>query len=225
MATVNPDHRLEVRTGDELEALAGEINRLADRLRLAREGWPSASRPRPEPAETERARLTVILDAWPMAWWWPADGRITLANPRRPTAPERGRALLGAPISDFVGHDSLGPSLAERASTAAAETLGRQDGRRRGAPRRRRPSWTGERDWLRARPGDPTHEPSSDPRSRTARRAGAWASRTSARRRRARSGTARTCPAPCGPSSTISPSSTRWSARSGPPAASIASTS
>ena len=38
MATVNPAHRLNVRTGDELEALGGEINRLADALRTARDG-------------------------------------------------------------------------------------------------------------------------------------------------------------------------------------------
>ena len=38
IATVNPEHRLNVRTGDELEALGDEINRLADRLRGAREG-------------------------------------------------------------------------------------------------------------------------------------------------------------------------------------------
>ena len=38
IATVNPAHRLNVRTGDELEALGEEINRLADRLRVARDG-------------------------------------------------------------------------------------------------------------------------------------------------------------------------------------------
>ena len=38
IATVNPEHRLNVRTGDELEALGEEINRLADRLRVARQG-------------------------------------------------------------------------------------------------------------------------------------------------------------------------------------------
>jgi DNA polymerase III epsilon subunit family exonuclease len=38
IATVNPGHRLDVRTGDELEALGDEINRLADLLRVARDG-------------------------------------------------------------------------------------------------------------------------------------------------------------------------------------------
>jgi DNA polymerase III epsilon subunit family exonuclease len=54
MTTVNPDYRLGVRTGDELEVLAGDINRLADQLREARLILPSpgiedpARQPRPE---------------------------------------------------------------------------------------------------------------------------------------------------------------------------------
>ena len=36
IATVNPDHRIALQTGDELEALAEEVNRLGDRLTAAR---------------------------------------------------------------------------------------------------------------------------------------------------------------------------------------------
>ena len=53
MTTVNPAHRIDVRTGDELEALAQDINRLADHLRDARsvlegpaDGPAPARRPR-----------------------------------------------------------------------------------------------------------------------------------------------------------------------------------
>jgi DNA polymerase III epsilon subunit family exonuclease len=50
ITTVNPEYRLSVRTGDELEALAADINRLADQLRAARGALedPAASPSRPE---------------------------------------------------------------------------------------------------------------------------------------------------------------------------------
>jgi DNA polymerase III epsilon subunit family exonuclease len=50
MTTVNPDYRLGVRTGDELEVLARDINRLADQLREARLRLedPAGLLPRPE---------------------------------------------------------------------------------------------------------------------------------------------------------------------------------
>jgi DNA polymerase III epsilon subunit family exonuclease len=49
MTTVNPDYRLGVRTGDELEALAEDINRLADQLRAARGAFVDSSAPLPRP--------------------------------------------------------------------------------------------------------------------------------------------------------------------------------
>ena len=50
ITTVNPEYRLSVRTGDELESLAADINRLADQLGAARGalGERPASPPRPE---------------------------------------------------------------------------------------------------------------------------------------------------------------------------------
>jgi len=120
MATVNPEHRLEVRTGDELEALAREINRLADRLRLARDGLAERLEVETRALRTEHSRLTVVLDglADGVVVAGP-DGRIALANPAARRLLNEGNALLGAPVSDLVGHDSLGPSLTGRASTAA----------------------------------------------------------------------------------------------------------
>jgi HAMP domain-containing protein len=43
MATVNPEHRLQIQTGDELEALAREINRIADCLGAACAGSAAAA--------------------------------------------------------------------------------------------------------------------------------------------------------------------------------------
>ncbi|HEX7213769.1 MAG TPA: exonuclease domain-containing protein [Methylomirabilota bacterium] len=67
IATVNPDHRLEVRTGDELQALGDEINRLGDRLRAAGAGPDTAPAPGAlEPATwggAQAARVTAPLDA------------------------------------------------------------------------------------------------------------------------------------------------------------------
>jgi DNA polymerase III epsilon subunit family exonuclease len=59
MATVNPDHRLQVRTGDEFQALGDEINRLGDCLRAAREGRDPglAARGLGPPAAPARAGL------------------------------------------------------------------------------------------------------------------------------------------------------------------------
>lgn len=121
MATVNPDHRLEVRTGDELESVAGEINRLADRLRLARDGLAERLEVETRVLRTERSRLTAVLDGLPdgVVVAGP-DGRITLANPSARRLLNDGNTLLGAPVSDFVGRDSSGPPLAGWASSAAS---------------------------------------------------------------------------------------------------------
>ena len=116
IATVNPDHRLEVRTGDELESLAREINRLADRLRLARDGLAERLEVETQILRTERSRLTAVLDGLPdgVVVAGP-DGRIMLANPTARRLLNDGNALLGAPISHFAGRDSSGPLLAGRA--------------------------------------------------------------------------------------------------------------
>jgi DNA polymerase-3 subunit epsilon len=120
IATVNPDHRLEVRTGDELESLAREINRLGDRLRLAGAGLAERLEVDTRVLRTERSRLVAVLDGLPdgVVVAGP-DGRITLANPTARRLLNHGNALLGRPVSQFVGRDSPALSLAGRASSPA----------------------------------------------------------------------------------------------------------
>ena len=123
ITTVNPDHRLEVRTSDELESLAREINRLADRLRLARDGLAERLEVETRALRTERSRLTAVLDGLPdgVVVAGP-DGRITLANPTARRLLNDGNALLGRSVSAFVGRDRPGPLLAgEISSTSSPE--------------------------------------------------------------------------------------------------------
>ena len=101
MATVNPAHRLDVRTGDELEALGGEINRLADGLRAARNGAMREE-------TTERERLAAIIDRLTdgvvVAG---AEGRITLANRAARRLLRGGEGLLGCSLFDFVDRETI----------------------------------------------------------------------------------------------------------------------
>ena len=140
IATVNPDHRIALRTGDELEALAEEVNGLGDRLSAAR--WKldlEVARATRAFAE-ERARLAAILvdlDEGVVAV--AGDGRITLANRVASellvgSAPLLGRSLLdlvepepvagllervkrGEPVSGRVGLQRRGKGMLEAGVT------------------------------------------------------------------------------------------------------------
>ena len=61
ISTVNPAHRLDVRTGDELQALAAEINRLAEHLRTARQGLDERVAGATRELTAERGLLSAIL--------------------------------------------------------------------------------------------------------------------------------------------------------------------
>jgi DNA polymerase III epsilon subunit-like protein len=101
IATVNPEHRLDVRTGDELEALGGEINRLADCLRAARDGTTREER-------TERERLAAIIDRLTDGVVVAsAEGRITLANRAARRLLRGGGGLLGHSLFDFVDRETI----------------------------------------------------------------------------------------------------------------------
>ena len=101
MATVNPAHRLNVRTGDELEALGGEINRLADGLRAARDGVMQEER-------TERERLAAIIDRLTDGVVVAsAEGRITLANRAARRLLRGSEGLLGRSLFDFVDRETI----------------------------------------------------------------------------------------------------------------------
>ncbi|HEY7652821.1 MAG TPA: exonuclease domain-containing protein [Methylomirabilota bacterium] len=108
MATVNPEHRLDVRTGDELEALGGEINRLADRLRAARGGLAEELGQATREVTAERERLAAIIDRLTdgvvVAT---SEGRITLANHAARELLRDGGPLLGRSLFEFVDRDTI----------------------------------------------------------------------------------------------------------------------
>jgi DNA polymerase-3 subunit epsilon len=119
MATVNPAHRLSVRTGDELEALGGEINRLADGLRAARDGAMREER-------TERERLAAIVDRLTDGVVVAsAEGRITLANRAARRLLRGGEGLLGRSLFDFVDRETIAgrPGIVQTAAGPARAML------------------------------------------------------------------------------------------------------
>lgn len=111
MSTVNPDHRLDVRTGDELQALAHEINRLAEHLRAARDGVDEHLTAATRVLDTERRRLADVIRELPDGVVVTSvDGRITLAN--RAAAgllsdAQDGHALLGRPLGELVDRATI----------------------------------------------------------------------------------------------------------------------
>jgi DNA polymerase-3 subunit epsilon len=97
IATVNPDHRLTVRSGDEMEATAEEINRLAERLRDARRGAAAQVEQATRELELERSKLSAILAGLDegIVVTTP-EGVVTLSN-------LRAQELLGAPPGGMLG--------------------------------------------------------------------------------------------------------------------------
>ena len=124
MATVNPDHRLRVQAGDELESLAGEINRMADRVRDARRGLEDEVARATHALEVERGKLSAVLEALGESVVVAlSDGVMILANPAAHEllgAPPGG--LLGRSLFDFVDREKVAHFL-ERlgAETGGAE--------------------------------------------------------------------------------------------------------
>ena len=112
MATVNPQHRLRIGTGDELQALADEINRLADHLRSARDAVDEHVGGATRAIQTDQARLAAILDDLPDGLIVAdMEGRITLANrAARRMLGDRG-ALLGHAWFELLDGRVLRPSL------------------------------------------------------------------------------------------------------------------
>lgn len=106
IATVNPAHRLDIRTGDELQALAQEINRLADRLREERTERDGQVEQATATLRAERAMLSAVLDALGEAVAVAApDGRVVLAN--RLAQALLGRGLLGRSVFDVLVSEHL----------------------------------------------------------------------------------------------------------------------
>lgn len=106
MATVNSDHRLDVRTGDELEALAAEINRLADHLRDARTGLERQVARATHELTVEREKLSAVLAAVGEGIVLATpDGRVSLAN--RAAQELLGAGLLGRSLFEVVDREKV----------------------------------------------------------------------------------------------------------------------
>ena len=108
MATVNPDHRHQVRTGDELESVAEEINRMADRVREARLGLEAEVARATRDLHVERNKLSAILEDLDEGVVVAGlDGRITLANRAAAELLGTGGGLLGSFLFEFVDREKL----------------------------------------------------------------------------------------------------------------------
>jgi DNA polymerase-3 subunit epsilon len=108
VGTVNTAHRLDLRTGDELQALAGEINRLAEQLGAARRGLDERVLAATRALETERRRLaSVVGELAEGVVVASADGRITLANRAAAALLSDGHVLLGRPLGELVDRETI----------------------------------------------------------------------------------------------------------------------
>lgn len=108
MSTVHPDHRLDVRTGDELQALAHEINRLAEHLRAARGGLDEQVTSATRELDSERRRLAgVLAELAEGVVVTSADGRVTLANRGAAGLLADGHALLGRQLGELVDRATI----------------------------------------------------------------------------------------------------------------------
>jgi DNA polymerase-3 subunit epsilon len=113
MATVNPEHRLDVRTGDELQALAAEINRLAEHLRTARQGLDERVAGATRELEAERGLLSAILGELAEGVVVAnRDGRVTLANRAAGKLLHDSGAVLGRDLFELVDREVLVRHLA-----------------------------------------------------------------------------------------------------------------
>jgi DNA polymerase III epsilon subunit family exonuclease len=122
MTTVNPDHRLEVRTGDELEALAEDVNRLTDDLRKARLDLETRVAAATTGLVAERQKLTAILEELAEGVVVTGlDGRITLANRVAQKLLNGGRPVLGQSLFEFVDREKISQFLERVRAGAGAE--------------------------------------------------------------------------------------------------------
>ena len=173
MATVNPEHRLAIRTGDEMEHVAQAINRMADQVRQAQQGLEREVALATRERELERRTLAAILaDVDEAVVAAGMDGTITLANgaAERALGGGRGRHPSRAPCSTGRGaapRESCGPGSPPPSWRSAkvcppATSCTTPPGKRCGPSRPRRSG----RDSGRAHPMSPPAWSRRPPRSR-----------------------------------------------------------
>jgi DNA polymerase-3 subunit epsilon len=103
MSTVNPEHRLAVRTGDELQGLAEEINRLAERLRTVGLALDERVAAATQALDLERRRLAGVLgELAEGVLVATAEGRVALANRVAAGLLSDGQSLLGRPLGELL---------------------------------------------------------------------------------------------------------------------------
>jgi DNA polymerase III subunit epsilon len=108
MAGINPGHRLAIRTGDELQALSEEINRLADRASEARTGLERELTVATRELTLERNTLSGVLAALGEGVVVATpDGCVTLANQAAQRLLGSGPPLLGRRLWEFVDRAKL----------------------------------------------------------------------------------------------------------------------
>jgi len=108
MSTVNPEHRLDVQSGDDLQALAQEINRLAEHLHASRHGVDERVAAATRELQIERRLLSGILgelaEGVVVAG---ADQRVTLANRVAAGLLADGEALLGRSLGELMDRETI----------------------------------------------------------------------------------------------------------------------
>jgi DNA polymerase-3 subunit epsilon len=103
MSTANPGHRLAVRTGDELQTLAEEINHLAERLRTVGLAFDERVAAATQALDLERRRLAGVLgELAEGVLVATGDGRVALANRVASRLLSDGQSLLGRPLGDLL---------------------------------------------------------------------------------------------------------------------------
>jgi DNA polymerase III subunit epsilon len=109
MATANPDHRLAIDTGDEFQSLAEDINRMADRLRLARTGLEEEISRATRALTVERTKLSAVLESLGEGVIViTPEGRISLSNAAaQELLAFGGASLLGRSLFEVVDREKL----------------------------------------------------------------------------------------------------------------------
>lgn len=132
MGTVNPDHRIELGTGDELEETAEHINRLADRWSSSRRALAEEAARADEMVSAERAHLGAVLEHLDEGVVVvTGQGVVALANGAAVDLLGAEGSLLGRSVLEFVPGEPLLSLLARvRAGepVRARTTLGGPDG-------------------------------------------------------------------------------------------------